>query len=185
MKLLTTMRRRRAEARRGTAQGPAKVGETLLKAPPPLAARKRAGGFTLIEAILVIALLAVGMTGVFYLTAVGTDMNINTREEMLAYQAANEYMDYLRQQPFTALTAVGPTRFGETAGSVGYQALSGLSNSWGQYEIIDKETVNNDTVKQLTVTVKLSRKKSARNREVTVSTMASKGGLNERWQTEF
>jgi hypothetical protein len=130
--------------------------------------------------MLIISLLAIGMTGVFYLMAVGTDMNINTREQMLAYQAANAQMDFLRQQPYTALTNVTNATFGTTSGSASYQALSQLANSQGFYTIVDYNT-GTDIVKQLTVSVNWSRKSSSRNRTVTVSTLASKGGLNERW----
>jgi type II secretory pathway pseudopilin PulG len=142
--------------------------------------RGGSAGFTLIEAMLIITLLAVGMTGVFYLMAVGTDMNINTREQMLAYQAANAQMDYLRQKPYTMLTNVTSSAFGTTTGSASYQALSQLANSQGVYTIVDYNT-GSDIVKQITVTVNWSRKSSSRNRAVTVSTLASKGGLNERW----
>jgi hypothetical protein len=130
--------------------------------------------------MLIISLLAIGMTGVFCLMAVGTDMNINTREQMLAYQAANAQMDFLRQQPYTTLTNVTNSSFGTTSGAVGYQALTQLANSQGFYTIVNYNT-GTDIVKQLTVTVNWSRKSSSRNRTVTVSTLASKVGLNERW----
>lgn len=139
------------------------------------------GGFTLIESVLTIGLVSIGMTGVFYLMAVGTDMNINTREEMLAYQAANGYMDFLRQQPFTSLTNTTNAAFGQTTGANGYQALSQLSNAQGAYTI-STFTAGTDPVKQITVTVRWSRRSVTRNRSVSVSTLAVKGGLNERWK---
>lgn len=144
--------------------------------------RDRQGGFTLIEALLVIALLAVGLTAVFYLMAVGTDMNINTRDQMVAYQAANEYMDFLRQKPYTTLTNTSGT-FGATSTDVGYQALTQLTNPLGSYTIADYPGSGADAVKQITVTVQWSRKSASRNVSVSVSTLSAKGGLNERWNT--
>lgn len=181
MNMVATIWRKRAEARRNAPERAAALDaqdrEMLRRR-----MKDRQSGFTLIEAILIIALLAVGMTGVFYLTAVGTDMNINTREEMLAYQSANEYMDYLRQQPYAALGVTTDQPFGTTAGTVGYESLARLSNAQGVYTVSDYQSNNGDTVKQLTVKVNWSRKSAALNRTVTVSTLAVEGGLNERWK---
>ncbi len=154
-------------------------------APRRLSGRRRAGqsGFTLIETMLVVMLVTVGMTAVFYLMSVSARMNMDSRSVMLSYEAANALVDYVRQQPYTSVVPVTNATFGNGSGAtggVGYTALSALNNGMGVYTITNYS--GNTDLRQLTVTVSWSLNSVTRNESTTVNTLITTGGLNERWQ---
>ena len=137
-------------------------------------------GFTLVETIVLIGLITVGLAGVLYLMAVGANLNIDTKDTLASYGAANELMEYIRQQPFANVTNVTDAPFGASTGQVGYKSLSQLNNPLGTYTVANYQS--NTDIKQVTVTVKWTQKSQTRDRTVSVSTLVAQNGLNERWK---
>jgi type II secretory pathway pseudopilin PulG len=142
---------------------------------------KSSSGFTLIESLILMGLITIGVAGVVYLMAISSNMSIETKDTMNAYQAANEYMEYLRQQPFTALTNQTDTVWGQSPSSMGYNSLSKLLNSQGLYTIETYQA--SATMKRVTIKVNWSRKTQAsRDRSIAIATIMTDKGLNERWK---
>jgi type II secretory pathway pseudopilin PulG len=151
---------------------------------------KRSSGFTLIESLILMGLITIGVAGVVYLMAISSNMSIETKDTMNAYQAANEYMEYVRQQPFTS-TELNPqtdTVWGSTNtipctnhACMGYNSLSKLLNSQGLYTVEAYQA--STTMKRITVKVNWSRKTTAsRDRSISIATIITDKGLNERWK---
>jgi type II secretory pathway pseudopilin PulG len=136
-------------------------------------------GFTLIESTIMIGVVTIGMASIVYLMAIGQSLNMDTRDMLAAYGAANELVEYYRQQPFAQVTNASNQSFGVQSGQVGYNDLSRLANPQGLYTIVD---YGGDTsIKQLTVTVNWSRRRSTRDMSVSVTTLIAQHGLNDRW----
>jgi type II secretory pathway pseudopilin PulG len=151
---------------------------------------KSASGFTLIESLILMGLITIGVAGVVYLMAISSNMSIETKDTMNAYQAANEYMEYVRQQPFTSteLNSQTDTVWGSTNTvpctnhtCMGYNSLSKLLNSQGLYTVEAYQA--STTMKRVTIKVNWSRKTQAsRDRSIAIATIITDKGLNERWK---
>jgi Tfp pilus assembly protein PilV len=141
---------------------------------------KNSSGFSLIEALILMGLITVGVAAVVYLIAISDNMSMETKDTMNAYQAANEYMEYLRQKPFEALDIQTDATWGASASDMGYNALSKLVNAQGLYTVETYQS--SSTMKRVTVKVNWSRKtQAARDRSIALATIITEKGLNERW----
>jgi Tfp pilus assembly protein PilV len=159
---------------------PVHRGGALLPRRPDLRSRapslRSRSGFTLIEALIMIVLVIGGVSAIAYLMTVGTQMNAENQDTLNAYQAANEWAEFLRQVPFDNLQIASNKSFGTTSADVGYDSLSKLYNPQGVYTVAYYGT--DDTMKQVTITVSWSRYKTTRDRSVSITTVIDQSGIN-------
>jgi prepilin-type N-terminal cleavage/methylation domain-containing protein len=70
-----------------------------------IVSKKRVRAFTLIEVMAATVLVGVGMMASYYLLALGTKTNSDARYTALAYQAAQQEIEFVRNMPFQGSTS--------------------------------------------------------------------------------
>jgi prepilin-type N-terminal cleavage/methylation domain-containing protein len=134
---------------------------------------RRCRGFSLIEVLMAIVLITVGLSSVYYLVAVSIDSNNFSKDTNLAYQAANEQMEHLRQMPYASLL-IGNTTFTASTAS----SMSQLLNAQGTVAINSAGA----NLKKITLTVEWTRKGPGRDQNIKLTTLVARYGLNEKWK---
>jgi type II secretory pathway pseudopilin PulG len=97
-------------------------------APAVVARRTRCGGFTLIEAAIVTAIVGIGIVGLLELLAAGSMANINSKQLTTAVFLANNVNEMMQGQDYDALKAsfdnktYKPPKDGRGADLVGFDS---------------------------------------------------------------
>lgn len=117
-------------------------------------------GFTLIEVIAAVAVLAVGLVAAFALFAQGTVVNQDSKETMAAFHAAQRQIEILRGQPFSNITTGTFT-----------PAAPGLASPTGSIT-----AQGGEPLKTVTVVVEW-KERGGVGRRVALATTIAKGGI--------
>lgn len=169
------------------------------------ARRRVRRGFTLIEVMAATFMVTFGLVAAYYLVGLGTTTNMDAKHMTLAYQAAQQEIEFIRNMPFQgsetftglqSLTKLAPpigskeARFLKEDGSAdasrpgdtgypGYvKSLAELPKGSGGVVITDDPAAGN-LCKHVTVIVRWSDRGNLQ-RSVAVKTLVSMGGIDPR-----
>lgn len=167
--------------------------------------RRMRRGFTLIEVMAATFMVTFGLVAAYFLVGLGTATNLDAKHTALAYQAAQQEIEFIRNMPYQgsdtftglqSLTRAAPAanvkeaRFLKEDGSAdasrpgdtgypGYvKSLAELPNGSGGVIITNDATAGN-LCKHVTVVVRWSDKGNLQ-RAIAVKTLISMGGIDPR-----
>jgi len=131
---------------------------------------KKYFAFTLVEVLITVAVIAIAILALYGILTFGITMNLRTKYKTIAYHCASSEMEILRDTPFASLTI-------RTNGSC-IGTISDLNKlpSGSCRLTIQNYTFDKPDLKQATINI--SWKQGTENKQVQMSTLITKGGLN-------
>jgi prepilin-type N-terminal cleavage/methylation domain-containing protein len=142
------------------------------KSPAPPSASRRSGwrkkGMTLMEIVIVIAVITLALLGIYSALALGVKMSIRAKHLTIAQQAAEQELEIIRSKLYSSLT--NQTN-GPFIGQV--EGLDQLLQHSATLTITDYST----GIKRASVTI--SWKEGSGTKTIYLETLISQGGLND------
>ena len=126
-------------------------------------------GLTLIEILVAVSITAVTLLALYGVLTYGMRISLRTKHKTIAYHAASQEMEILRATPFSSLTNQTDGPFIGTVFD-----LNKLPSSQGKLTIENYE--GSTEIKK--VTIRVLWQEGGSQKEATLVTLISKGGLN-------
>lgn len=133
--------------------------------------RAKSRGFTLIELIISVGVIAIAIVGLYVVFVYGTKMNIQAKNLALGYQIANKELEEVRNTPYSELTDQNQGSFISDSS----EELSHLHNAEGYLTITNYQ--NDPRIKEIIVEVRWN--EDRKTKSVVLTTLATQGGINQ------